>query len=313
LARLTEGGLQVWNTAPFQERATPGASELYAVVAIAGGAFLALGQEGLYRLSATETKMRRFPRVPWLGLPEIWPHPQSVTRLLVRYQADAQISEYEFDIEAAAVLSPSRRIELPGAAGRSVALLGMGRFVYTAGDVVRLVSSFPGTKIEERPFPNEVDFAGGKWLPASAPSRAFHAGGTDGVRVIDLHPRFSVRRHCPVEGSIYEASSAANRVALVLVQQAPGAPRHWQLQVIDETCQVHLSEALPAAVGRKTPRSLVEELEGRAVALSPDGHFVAVGGPRFVRVYDVAKRTLLHAEDAPGGSRESSTAGSGSR
>lgn len=137
---LSDDRVDVYRTGDFARVASfeaPGASNL---VSVLGGGLLAVGDQGLWRLSPRAAHPKAFPRLTGhVGNTQLLPHPRHAEDFTLYRRGETELPDFDLGREAGEVLPAAGTHALPDFDQRALVGLRDGGFAYTvAGGLATL-------------------------------------------------------------------------------------------------------------------------------------------------------------------------------
>ena len=248
-----------------------------AVVELAGGSVVAVGERLALRLDPEAKAPVRLPAVPWLPGTLLLPERRDSGLLWAVASASKEFLRQRL------VLDPTRAFDkeltLEGYDGGPVAALRDGAFLYRSTDGVR--RALP----EGRPRPFTPDFAPWRLLPGRRIDEAWAVAEDGRVELWQLAERLLVKARFTAGAAPFSAAASSDYLALVLVDETGAAERRFRLRVFQNDCTLVLERELrpgPPETGDDWTEVAVRD---RHVALSETEPLVAVGGPGALEVF----------------------------
>ncbi len=290
LARLTEEGVEVFSTDTLEQEASPSLTQPRRIVALRDGSLLVAASERTLRLGPGKQPAESFPRIPLFAGTLVFADRLEEKRFWLLHEFDPTLYRYDLDAGGSVLLRMDEYLTLEGFDHRGFAGLKDGSFMFTAG--TRFRRFFPLGKEMElgSPVPDTEVW---RLLVTHRIDRVWVAHRGSRLDLVQIGARLRVVRTLELPGDPYDITSNDRYVAVILLRQVAGEPRHWRLVVVDQKGDEVFAENLPmdeALGGVDWVRAVTRN---RNVVLSHPGSLVAVGGPTWLSVWDIEKKSLV--------------------
>jgi len=296
LARLTPEGIELFSTETFEQEAAPSLAQPRRVVALRDGSLLVAGGGRTLRLVPGQQTAESHPRIPLFAGTLVFADRLQEKRFWLLHEFDPTLYRYDLDAGGSVLLRMDEYLTLDGFDRRGFAGLKDGSFMFTAGDHFRRF--FPlgkQTKLEGPAAAVEV----WRLLVTRRIDRVWVAHRGSRLDLVQIGARLRVVRTLELPGDPYDITSSDRYVAVILLRQVAGEPRHWRLVVVDQKGDEVFTEDLPmdeALVGADWVKAATRN---RNVVLSPHDSLVAVGGPTWLSVWDIRKQSRVLGPEGP--------------
>ncbi len=297
LARIGEGTVFVLAVPEWSPTITVPLEEPRRVVALRDGSLVLVGRARLAALEHDEQSPTFAPAPSVFPGTQLFFDPRGA-RTFWALQLGALLYEYGLEPSDALVAPPLRNVAVEAAVGAGVGQLADGALLFT-GDGA-LAHEYPGGKRRDLAL-RDAPSAPLRVLPADRIDRAWLVFEGSVAWLVSLGR--SVRRVRELDLGRGAFDVAGGRVLAVLrTEPRDDGGLRWKLATFDtkgaRLCEVGIGE--PAAGTFGTAGWLEEETRERHLAVSPDGRWVAVGGPGTLTVHDARTGRVVHPAGADG-------------
>jgi hypothetical protein len=291
LGVLTDSELVVYDTDDWGKSKRVPIEEPRQLLAASDGSFLAVGSRNLYRMAPAERTATRHPRVPLFAGSMLFADRLNPAVICVVHGFGATLYQYDFTVEGrAGLLAMSRTIPLEGYDGQAFAALNDGSFLYTAGEMLRRF--FAGGRIGSHRAPDSNEDIWRLLLPHRI-DRVWIARRNGTLDLVQMGPRIVKIRSLALRGMLFEITSNARFVATIRLEQPSGGPRRWSLEVFDPAGKRLLEQRLPTGRATAAGDWVARATRNKEVVLGRHAPLVAVGGPTWLKVWNVETGRLV--------------------
>ena len=292
---MTDSELVVYDTGDWGEPERVPIEEPRQLLAAADGSLLAVGGKSLYRMAPGKRTPTRHPRVPLFAGSMLFADRLKPTVICVVHGFGAMLYQYDFAAEDQAhLLAMTRSTELVEYDGEAFAALNDGSFLYTAGKMLRRF--FAGGTNTGYSTPTG-DRSVWRVLLSRRIDQVWLAHRDGSLDLVQLGPRIVKVRSLALRESPFEITSDSRFIAAIEVEQPPGRPRRWSLEVLDPKGHRVLEEHLPAGHATVGEDWVARVTQNKEVMLAQGVPLVAVGGPSWLRVWNVETGRLVADPD----------------
>lgn len=254
------------------------------LIVLLDGSLLAVGAKALYRLAPRAPSPTRHARIAVFAGSELFADRLVPTVIEAVHDFGDTLYQYDLAEAGGTFLTLRRTVPLTDYDGRAFLALKDGSFLYTAGQQLRRF--FVGGKTTNYPAPDPGRTVW-RLLAASRIDQAWIAYSDGLLALCQLGPRLQIVRTIALRDMPFDLASSARGVAIIRVEQPPGQPRSWWLEVLDQKGKSLLNQELPADSPTSGDDWVARVTRNKEVALAPDSPLVAVGGPTWLRVWNV--------------------------
>ncbi|HMJ10116.1 MAG TPA: hypothetical protein VK524_01860 [Polyangiaceae bacterium] len=261
-----------------------------AVIETAGGGLLALGHEGVVRLDPGRNAFHTYPRITLLPGSYVYGDRSTSERFFVLHPFAGSLFRYDFDGDAGgAALGPF--FNLPEFDGGVFAVLKDATLLYsTAKGWRRLTSQFRHTPLRAAAEVRDVVRA----VPAKRLDQVWLVLRDGRLLLAQLGAGLSVVQRVEASALAFDVDSNDEVLAVLELEQAPRQARHWRLAVYTHAGERKFAVDVPDERASGTTDEWVSAVTAnKSVVLSRYEPWVAVGGPTWLRVWNVKDGTLV--------------------
>ena len=290
VGRITADALEVFTASSGDRVASITLKDPRRVFPLRDGSLVAVGSARLVRLEPRETKPATYPTLSVFPRSTFLPDAKRKERFWVLHLG-VTLYQHELGEAVAGVLPIAELVEAKGFDGKALTLMPDGAFLLTRGrELVRL---FPGGKQRAIALPREGSPIW-RLVKARRLDRVWAALDNGQIHLLGLGASAETLKTIRPSSTPYEVASGGASLAVVRFGRDGSSPIAWNVEVFDEGGRSKMTALLAPGGGSMASAGWVqEETKNRDVALSPDGRFVAVGGPTALAVWSVASKKKL--------------------